>query len=127
MRVEAVAEFPRVDPRFIGRRYTQLFAAAHSNATMSPGFNAVMRVDLPSGRIDRYSYGECMLVEEHAFVPRPGGAEGQGWLIGSALDPQRQRMLFSIFDASRLAAGPLMQGEMARTLPLGLHGNFVAA
>ena len=120
-----VAEFPRVDPRFIGRRYSQLFAAARSSATMSPGFDAVMRVDLPSGRIDRYDYGVGMLVEEHVFVPRPGGAEGQGWLIGSALDPKRRRMLFSIFDASRLSAGPLAQGEMARTLPLGLHGNFV--
>jgi all-trans-8'-apo-beta-carotenal 15,15'-oxygenase len=124
-----VAEFPRVDPRRVGQRYTQVFCAARIDAGDRPGFDAVMRLDTASGRTDRYRYGADVMVEEHVFVPNPAGrgAEGDGWLVGTALDLRKKAMLFSIFDARRLADGPLVQGELARVMPLGLHGIHVAA
>jgi carotenoid cleavage dioxygenase len=124
-----VAEFPRVDPRTIGRRYGTVFMLARSApaAVPRPLLDSVARVDLERGRIERYDYGPAVIAEEHVFVPRAGGAEGQGWLVGSALDLARRRTLLSVFDAERLADGPLAQGEMSRTLPVGLHGTFVAA
>ena len=72
------------------------------------------------------------MVEEHVFVPSRGGRgssgrEGDGWLVGTALDLARGQMLFSVFDAQRLADGPLAQASMPRVMPLGLHGIFVAA
>jgi all-trans-8'-apo-beta-carotenal 15,15'-oxygenase len=124
-----IGEFPRVDPRFIGQRYDQVFALHNASAAPRPGHDAVMRVHLKSGKVDRYVYGDEMLVEEHVFVPRPASGaprEGAGWLIGTALDLKRQRTLFSVFDAQNLAAGPMAQAQMARTLPLGLHGSFVS-
>lgn len=124
-----VGEFPRVDPRFVGRRYAQVFAAARIDAGARPGFDAVMRVDVTSGSRDVYRYGADVMVEEHVFVPRPvgSGSEGDGWLVGTALDLERRQMLFSVFDAQRLAAGPIAQGTLARVMPLGLHGIFVPA
>lgn len=123
-----VAEFPRIDPRFVGRRHGQLFVAARQNLGDRPGYDAVMRLDLASGRSDSYRYGGNVMVEEHVFVPRPGGTrEGDGWLVGTALDLRRREMLFSVFDATRLAAGPIVQGTLARPMPLGLHGTFVTA
>jgi all-trans-8'-apo-beta-carotenal 15,15'-oxygenase len=70
-----------------------------------------------------------VMVEEHVFVPsRTGsGREGDGWLVGTALDLQRRQMLFSVFDARRLGDGPVAQGVMPRVMPLGLHAIFVAA
>jgi all-trans-8'-apo-beta-carotenal 15,15'-oxygenase len=121
-----LAEFPRVDPRHVGRRYSALFMLARDAAMVGrPLLDTVARLDLKSGRIERFRYGGAVVAEEHLFVPRPGGAEGEGWLLGSALDLARPRTLFSVFDAQRLADGPLVQGEMARTLPVGLHGTFV--
>lgn len=123
-----VAEFPRVDPRVVGRQHGQLFVAARQGLSDRPGFDAVMRLDLASGHTDSYRYGPDVMVEEHLFVPRPGSTrEGDGWLLGTALDLVRQQMLFSVFDARRLAAGPLAQGTLARPMPLGLHGIFVPA
>jgi len=123
-----VAEFPRVDPRVVGRRHQQLFVASRQTLGDRPGYDAVMRMDLASGRTDSYRYGAEVMVEEHLFVPRPGSThEGEGWLVGSALDLSKQQMLFSVFDAKNLAAGPLAQGTLARVMPLGLHGIFVPA
>ncbi len=125
-----VAEFPRIDPRFTGQPYSQVYALARTGAAPRPGYDTVVRVQVQSGKVDRYVYGDEVLVEEHVFVPRPGTTtvrEGHGWLIGTALDLQRQRTLFSVFDAQNLAAGPLAQAHMPRLLPLGLHGSFVAA
>ncbi|MBK7717947.1 MAG: carotenoid oxygenase family protein [Simplicispira sp.] len=124
-----VGEFPRVDPRVVGRRYTQVFAAARLDAGERPGFDGVMRLDVTSGAREVYRYGADVMVEEHVFVPQPGagGREGEGWLIGTALDLRRQHMLFSVFDAQHLADGPIAQGELPRVMPLGLHGIFVRA
>lgn len=119
-------EFPRVDPRVVGRPYRQVFAALRHAPGPRPGFDAVQRLDVVSGHSERHVYGPDHLVEEHVFVPRPGSRqEGDGWLVGTTLDLQRQAMRLAVFDARRLADGPLMQAEMPRVMPLGLHGQFV--
>jgi carotenoid cleavage dioxygenase len=122
-------EFPRVDPRVVGRRYAQVFLAERVKAGDRPGYDSVLRLDVASGMADRYRYGDHVMVEEHVFVAKPAGSgrEGDGWLLGTALDLKQRAMLFSVFDAQRLAAGPIAQGTLARVMPLGLHGIFVPA
>jgi carotenoid cleavage dioxygenase len=123
------AEFPRIDPRVTGRRYAHVYAAARTGGGDRPGYDSVMRLDVTRGKVDRFRYGPDVMVEEHVFVPsRTGsGREGDGWLVGTALDLERRQMLFSVFDAKRLADGPVAQGVMPRVMPLGLHAIFVAA
>ncbi len=123
------AEFPRVDPRVVGRRYSQVFAAERVNPGNRPGFDSVMRLDVTTGKADRYRYGADVMVEEHIFVLNPArsGREGEGWVLGTALDLMRREMLFSVFDAQHLADGPIAQGTLPRVMPLGLHGLFVPA
>jgi carotenoid cleavage dioxygenase len=88
-----------------------------------------MRLDVTTGKADRYRYGDEVMAEEHVFVSdhRGTGREGDGWLLGTALDLKRRQMLFSVFNAQRLADGPIVQGVLPRVMPLGLHGIFVAA
>jgi all-trans-8'-apo-beta-carotenal 15,15'-oxygenase len=123
------AEFPRIDPRVTGRRYAHVYAAARTGGGGRPGYDSVMRLDVTTGKVDRFRYGPDVMVEEHVFVPsRTGsGREGDGWLLGTALDLERRQMLFSVFDAKRLGDGPVAQGVMPRVMPLGLHAIFVAA
>lgn len=104
-----VAEFPRVDPRFVGRRYRQVLVSERVAAGPRPGYDAVTRIDVQTGRADRFRYGTEVLVEEHLFVPRAGAPEGHGWVLGTALDLQRRAMLLSVFDAQHLADGPVAQ------------------
>jgi len=122
-----VAEFPRIDPRFVGQRTRQVLVAERVAAGPRPGYDAVTRVDLQTGRADRYRYGTEVMVEEHVFVPRAGAPEGHGWVLGTALDLRQRAMLLSVFDAQHLADGPVAQGVLRRAMPLGLHAIFVAA
>ena len=87
-----------------------------------------MRLDVTSGAREVYRYGADVMVEEHVFVPQPGagGREGEGWLIGTALDLRRQHMLFSVFDAQHLADGPIAQGELPRVAHQGPHAAGTA-
>lgn len=120
------SEFPRIDPRYTGRRHQQVFAALRLSPGDRPGYDAVMRHDIGRGLTDHYRYGADVMVEEHLFVPRPGSTrEGDGWVLGSALDLARGRTLFSVFEAQRLADGPVAQAEMPRLMPLGLHAIHV--
>jgi all-trans-8'-apo-beta-carotenal 15,15'-oxygenase len=123
-----VAEFPRVDPRFVAQPYTQVFAATRMSARPQPGFDSIARWNVQTGAVDRYHYGDHVLVEEHVFIPAAGTGspvEGRGFLVGTAMDLKQQQMLLSVFDAQNIAAGPLMQASMDRTMPLGLHGCHV--
>ena len=122
------SEFPRIDPRHTGKRHQQLFAALRLSPGDRPGYDAVMRHDIGRGHTDHYRYGADVMVEEHLFVPRPGSTrEGDGWLVGTALDLAKGRTLFSVFEAQRLADGPVAQAEMPRLMPFGLHAIHVSA
>ncbi|NML44346.1 carotenoid oxygenase [Ramlibacter sp. G-1-2-2] len=119
-----VSEFPRVDPRVVGRRYSQVLLAERVDARAGrPGFDSVLRLDVTSGKADRYRYGADVMVEEHVFVP--GTRAGEAWVIGTALDLKHRSMLLSVFDARRLADGPVAQAVMDRPMPLGFHGILV--
>ena len=125
----AHVEFPRVAPRAHGRP-TRWIHTALRTPDASPelfGFNALATFDLRTGRTQQYAYGPHIVVEEHVPVPRPGGTEGSGWLIGSAYDWLRGRALFSVFNVQAIDAGPIWQAALPYATPLGLHGAFVPA
>jgi len=123
------AEFPRVDPRHLGRRTRSLFVATRTPSMPGQlfGLNAVARMDTDSGQMQRFDYGEETLVEEHVFVARPDAPEGNGWLVGTAWNRVTRRTTLSVFDATAVDAGPIAQARLPYGLPLGLHGTFVAA
>ena len=122
------AEFPRIDPRHVGRRTRSMFVASRSDAMPGGlfGMNMVARMDTASGRMQRYDYGAETLVEEHVFVPRPGAPESSGWLVGTAWNRVERQTTLAVFDAAAVDAGPIARARLPYGLPLGLHGNFVA-
>lgn len=77
------------------------------------------------GLRDVYFAGPTMTFQEPTFIPREGGAEGEGYLIAllNHLDELRNDVV--IFDAQNLAKGPLAVIHLPLKLKLGLHGNWV--
>lgn len=126
------AEFPRVDPRVVGRRNRQLYHLALPPGVAAPWLCAVVRRDLEGGAQDRFVYQPDIVAEEHVFVPRPGGPGGtagetDGWLVGTVLDVGKRRSGISVFDARRLSDGPVAQAWLDAPVTLGFHGNFAPA
>jgi carotenoid cleavage dioxygenase len=77
------------------------------------------------GLEDVYFPGPTMTFQEPTFIPRDGGAEGEGYLIAllNHLDELRNDVV--IFDAQNLSKGPLAVIHLPLKLKLGLHGNWV--
>ncbi|KAK4221724.1 putative carotenoid oxygenase protein [Podospora fimiseda] len=77
------------------------------------------------GLEDVYFPGPTMTFQEPTFIPKEGGAEGEGWLIAllNHLDVLRNDVV--IFDAQNLSQGPLAVIHLPLKLKLGLHGNWV--
>jgi all-trans-8'-apo-beta-carotenal 15,15'-oxygenase len=121
-------EFPRVDPRVVAQRNRQLFHTASLGDGAGFSMNAVLRYDLESGKTDSYRFASEYSLEEHIPVPRPGSTrEGEGWLVGCAYNARTGRTELNVFDAMRLAAGPLATAKLPYAIPIGFHGHFLAA
>lgn len=122
------AEFPRIDPRLNGLPARGLLMASgwRGDADHQGAFrHGVQWLDTDSGRLDRYDYGEQMIVEEHIVVPRPGGrGERDGWLLGTTYDARRDATVLNLLDAAHIADGPVAQAVLPYRLPLGFHGNW---
>lgn len=121
-------EFPRVDARRVGRRNRDVWhAASGATGVGTLHLDAIVRYDLEGGARDLFRYGPGTVVEEHIHVPDPASTrEGTGWLVGCAFDVATQRTSLNIFEATRLAAGPLARAWLPYGLPLGFHGNWSA-
>ena len=122
----AEVEFPRVDPRLVGQRHAHVVMAERTRrggASEMFGFDTVTRLNTASGQAQRWTYAPGVMAEEHILVPRD--RPGQAWIVGTALDLPRQRMLLSVFDAQHLQDGPIAQASLPRLMPLGLHAIWV--
>lgn len=114
-------EFPQVDPRFVGRRRRQTWHIAWSEAD-ERGATRIERRDLETGTQDGFDHGEHVFVEEPLFLPSEQGAEGEGWVIHTALNARDRRTELHVFDALRLSDGPLASWQLPYSCPFGFHG-----
>lgn len=122
---EVASEFPRVAPSVVGRRYRYVYALGGAGVDW---FTAVTRWDLESGKTTSFDYGADYIAEEHVFVAKAGATEeGDGWLLGTALDFVRGVTTLNLFEAARLADGPIARATLPYALPLGFHGQFVSS
>jgi carotenoid cleavage dioxygenase len=120
------SEFPTIDPRVSGRRYSRIVMLTRSGAAEHEMLNEVSSFNLDTGRLDSFPYPDGVIPEEHLYVPRNDRApETGGWVVGSSLNYRAERTELRIFDADRLSEGPLVTASLPYALPMGLHGKFV--
>jgi carotenoid cleavage dioxygenase len=120
-------EFPVVDPRVVAQRYRHVYYPTAIDVGERWGFNGLMHLDIETGRRERFSFGNDVVVEEHVLVPKPGSSkEGEGWLLGLGYDCKVRRSFASVFDAQALSAGPLARVWLPYWVTYGFHGKFYA-
>jgi carotenoid cleavage dioxygenase-like enzyme len=124
-RVGVAAEFPRSDPRFSYRQRRYTVHLDRPNADM-PMFRGIGIQDWHSGAHQLFDMGPGQIVEEMVFTPRPGSAsELDGWLVGTSLNLNAGATELHVFNASRIAEGPICSWRASRSLPVGFHGSFI--
>lgn len=116
--LEGRGEFPRIDPRLVGRRHRYSWGVVP---------HGIARWDWESGERRAFSYGADYHAEEPIYIPRPNGQEGEGWVIATVLNMRADRTELALFDAARIEDGPLALYACDYPLPLGFHGAFTPA
>jgi carotenoid cleavage dioxygenase len=85
-------------------------------------------VDVERGRTDAWRFAPGWRAEEHVLVPKKGArSETEGWLVGVAQDANTGTSALTVFDAARVAAGPVALARLPYRTPHCFHGNFLAA
>ena len=125
-RTALAAEFPRTDHRYAGmaRRRTVHVGGYDAGRPLA---QSVGVWDWSSGRDDSFHFGDRHIVEEFVFAPAPGDAsEMAGHLIGTTINLNARATELHVFDARRVAAGPVATWRADVVMPVSFHGTFVA-
>lgn len=118
---DTASEFPRINPDRQGRehRFTWLVTGeTRGLACFDHARRTLERFDLPPHQLS----------SEAVMVPRPDAAgERDGFLLSLLFDAEREASGMAVFDAERLAAGPLGIAWFDHRIPITFHGNWIDA
>ncbi len=121
-------DFPRVHPLREGLSVPAIYASTRRDRTKSDPFDSIARVDaLDVERpTDVWTAAEHQFVGEPVFAPRPDAANADdGWVIALVYDGLAERTDVCIFEADRLASGPIASVSVPLQ-PYGFHGAWDA-
>ena len=115
-------EFPEIDPRNEGARYRVVYATCVEGSR-----RGVARIELERSRSETFFFETGACPSELVLVPRDeSAAEGAGWGLTMVYHPSRDASALTIFDAERLAAGPVARCWMREHVPMSFHGVWIA-
>ncbi|HYC99111.1 carotenoid oxygenase family protein [Brevundimonas sp.] len=120
------AEFPKNDPRRAGlpRRLTAHVAGETAGRPLPTG---LAMHDWETGRSDRFDFGVRHIVEEAVIVPKPGRTgEAEAWLVAPSINLVEGVTELHVFEAARVADGPVATWRADVALPAGFHGVWAA-
>jgi all-trans-8'-apo-beta-carotenal 15,15'-oxygenase len=86
------------------------------------------RIDMQTGRIDRYDFGPGSYLTEPVFVPLPGrryqpeSVSEQGLILTEAYDSSTRRSYLAVFNAEHLSDGPIARVHLNHHVPFSYHG-----
>ncbi|HYD05799.1 MAG TPA: carotenoid oxygenase family protein [Reyranella sp.] len=116
-------EFPRFDPRRLGRPYRYAYIACNPVDRAAGLQQQLARVDVESGAVTVHDFGPSGYVGEPVFVPT-GAAEDDGVVITTVFDATSGLSVVVGLDARDLAARPLFTARLRHHVPYALHGAF---
>ncbi|PSO58766.1 MAG: Apocarotenoid-15,15'-oxygenase [Cyanobacteria bacterium QH_6_48_35] len=117
-------EFPFAHPDQAGRPYRYLFlGAAHQHRGNAP-LQAILKLDLETGKRQDWSAAPRGYVSEPIFVPKPdASAEDECWVLTMVYDAAHHRSDIVILDGQDLSE-PLARLHLKHHIPYGLHGSW---
>lgn len=127
----AAMEFPQVNRGRWTRPYRYGYSLVVDEQNDSPeridrAEGGIRKYDLDTGEVDSYLPGPALTPGEAIFIPAGNaGAEDEGYLASFVYDKNKNTSAFCLFDATRLAAGPVASVQLPVRVPTGFHGLWV--
>ncbi len=131
-------EFPRIDERYAMEPYrhgymtvqdlSKPYDAARAGSITGMFWNSIGHVDHLTNRTSTCFAGATSSFQEPTFVPgSPTSAEGEGYLLALANRYEEMRSDLVLWDAQRIAEGPVATIRLPLRLRNGLHGTWVSS
>ena len=119
-------EMPQTDPRFQGRPYRHAFFLALGPAGLDGA--GLAHADLAAGTEEVWTCPQGTTLHEPQFVPRRSdAAEGDGWVVAIHDRRPEGHADLLIFDAKKVAAGPVATIRLPVRVRCTFHGMWVPA
>ena len=132
-----ISDLNKVDPRTMSLESRYLFTSftdpslpfdtSRAEGPSRPPINCYGRFDLQTGKMERYYAGPTHGLQEVTYVPRRGGSEGEGYIIGVANNYAEARSELVIADAQRMHEGDIARVIMPFRLSAQVHGCWATA
>jgi len=122
---ESITEFGTMNADYATRNYRYTYAA-----TGKPGwflFDGLVKHDLRTGGQEGFSFGDGVYGSETAMAPRAGSTgEDDGYLVTLTTDMNADASYCLVFDAARVADGPVCKLQLPERISSGTHATWVA-
>ncbi|BBZ60130.1 carotenoid oxygenase family protein [Mycolicibacterium monacense] len=122
---DSLTEFGMMNGDYQTRRHRYVYAA-----TGKPGwflFDGLVKHDLRDGTEERITFGDGVFGSETAMAPRQDGtAEDDGYLVTLTTDMNDDASYCLVFDAARIADGPVCKLRLPERICSGTHSTWVS-
>ena len=120
---DSITEFGMINAGYAGRDYRYTYAA-----TGKPGwflFDGLVKHDLHTGAEERFAFDDGVYGSESAMAPRVGSTgEDDGYLVTLTTDMTDDASYCLVFDAARVADGPVCKLQLPERISSGTHSTW---
>jgi carotenoid cleavage dioxygenase len=120
---DSITEFGMINAAHAGSRYRYTYAA-----TGKPGwflFDGLVKHDLHTGAEERFAFDDGVFGSETAMAPRIGSTgEDDGYLVTLTTDMTADASYCLVFDAARVADGPICKLPLPERISSGTHSTW---
>jgi carotenoid cleavage dioxygenase len=123
---DRATEFPRVDPRRVGRRHRYGYTLQTTDGVAADHM-ALVKYDQATGSAEVHDFGAGRGPGEPVFVPRTAAAaEDDGWVMTYVYDAARDTSDFVVLAAADFTGPPVATVPLPQRVPFGFHGSWIA-
>jgi len=120
-------DFPRGNENLPTYEQRYSYLAVNPKPRTKGLFRATMKLDTKSGHTDLFDFGPGFVTQEPVFVPAPDSkVEDEGWVLQFVHDNARRATDCAVFDARKLADGPVCTLRLPVNAGMTFHGTWVA-
>jgi carotenoid cleavage dioxygenase-like enzyme len=122
-RSDSITEFGMINAGYAGDKYRYTYAATGKPSWFL--FDGVVKHDLHTGTEERFAFPDGVYGSETAMAPRTGsGGEDDGYLVTLTTDMTADASYCLVFDATRVADGPVCKLALPERISSGTHSTW---
>jgi carotenoid cleavage dioxygenase-like enzyme len=120
---DSITEFGMINAGYAGGKYRYTYAATGKPSWFL--FDGLVKHDLHTGSEQRFAFEDGVYGSETAMAPRVGStAEDDGYLVTLTTDMNDDASYCLVFDAARVADGPVCKLALPERISSGTHSTW---